>query len=385
MKRREFISAAAMATGAALVGCGGRSRARRPGEPAEIVFAHGKHPRYAVLGDLIRQFEAEHAGLRVREVVLPAASDEMHQFYVINLGGGAADVDVVDMDVIWVPEFARAGWLADLTPHLPAAELAPLNAAAREADTLDGRLYGVPWFVDAGVLYARRDLLERHGFAPPQTLPELAGQARAILAAERDPRLYGFVWQGMQYEGLVCAALEFIRGNGGDVLRDGGVALTGARTVDALRFVRGMIDGGITPRLVTTLNEEAARHIFQSGRAVFMRNWPYAWKLMNLPDSPVAGRVSLEMVPHFPDYASAPTLGGFHVGVNARSPFAEEAISFVRFLIRQEVQKQILLGVGVLAAHTGIYDDAEVRRALPHLPELLPALAAVRPRPVTPY
>ena len=139
------------------------------------------------------------------------------------------------MDVIWVPEFARAGWLRELTPHVPAAELAPLHPSALQADWLDRKLFAVPWFVDAGVLYYRKDLLDKYGFAPPQTYPELVEQAQRILAAERDPRLMGFVWQGMQYEGLVCAALEFIRGNGGDVFDpEGRVALTDPATVEAL-------------------------------------------------------------------------------------------------------------------------------------------------------
>lgn len=363
------------------------SQPPQPGEPVTIVFKHAKHPRYAVLADLVREFEAEHPGIRVREEILPATTDEQHQFYVINLAGGAADFDVIDMDVIWVPEFARASWLAELTPHIPAGELAPLHPAALQADWLDRKLFAVPWFVDAGVLYYRKDLLDKYGFAPPQTYPELVEQAQRILAAERDPRLMGFVWQGMQYEGLVCAALEFIRGNGGDVLDpEGRVALTDPATLDALTFMNDLVHRhGVTPPLVTTLNEESARHIFQSRRAVFMRNWPYAWPLLNRDDSPVAGLVGLAVVPHFPGHESAPTLGGFHLGVNANSRHANEAVQFIRFMIRYRAQKQILMRVGVLAAHREIYADPEVRAAMPQLELLLPSLERVQPRPVTPY
>jgi len=390
MKRRQFLAAMAAAAASAVAGgCARRSRraARQPGEPVELVFTHAKHPRYAFLSALMRRFEAEHPGIRIREIVLPASTDEQHQFYVINLAARAADFAVIDMDVIWVPEFARAGWLAELTPHILAEERAPLHAAALEADWYGGKLWGLPWFVDAGVLYARADLLEKYGYAPPRTYPELLEQAQHILAAERDPRLNGFVWQGLQYEGLVCAALEFIRGRGGDVLDDsGGVALRNPETLAALEYMDALIRRhGVTPPIVTTLNEEAARHIFQSGRAIFMRNWPYAWRLLAEPDSPVRSRVALGVVPHFPGYASAPTLGGFHLGVSAFSPYAEEATKFLRFLMRFDVQKEIILKVGVLAAHSELYRDPEVLTALPHLPLIVPALERVRPRPVTPY
>ena len=124
-----------------------------PAQPARddgrvtLIFKHAKHPRYAVLADLIAQFEKENPGIHVVEEVLPASTDEQHQFYVLNLAAGAADFDVLDMDVIWVPEFARAGWLADLTAAVPREQLAPLHAAALRADWLEGKLYGVPWFV----------------------------------------------------------------------------------------------------------------------------------------------------------------------------------------------------------------------------------------------
>ncbi len=352
-----------------------------------LIFTHAKHPRYAELSKLVRDFEAENPGIRIAENVIPSSTDEQHQFYVINLAGGAADFDLLDMDVIWVPEFARAGWLLDITGAIPADELAPLHKGALRADTLDGRLYGVPWFVDAGVLYYRADLLEKHSRRPPETYIELAETARVIQAAENNPRLAGFLWQGMQYEGLVCAALEVIRGNGGDLLDAAGrPRLTAPRTVAALRQMEAWIrTERITPELVTTLNEEASRHIFQSGRAIFMRNWPYAWKLLNQEGSPVRGRVGVIPAPHFPGGESSPTLGGFHLGVNRRSRHPEAALKFVRYMIRKESQKRILLDLGVLPAHMAVYDDAEAIAAVPQLPRLRPAVARAQPRPVTPY
>lgn len=356
------------------------------GDRTTIIFKHAKHPRYAVLAELVAQFEKENPSIRVLEEILPASTDEQHQSYVLNLAAGSADFDVLDMDVIWVPEFARAGWLADLTSQISRTELEPMHPAALRVDWLDGKLYGVPWFVDTGILYYRKDLLEKYGLAPPQTYPELSAAAKHILARENDPRLMGFVWQGMQYEGLVCAALEFIRGNGGDVLDSAGQpALASPATLHAVRFMRGLVEDGVTPPLVTTLNEEAARHIFQGGRAIFMRNWPYARPLLEQDGSAVAGRFGVTLIPHFSGAPSSPTMGGFHLGVNRNSPHQAEAVKFLRFMMRYEVQKKVLLHVGVLAAHREIYNDPEVMAALPHLRDLLPALEHVQPRPVTPY
>jgi multiple sugar transport system substrate-binding protein len=323
----------------------------------------------------------------VREEILPSSTDEQHQFYVINLAAHADDFDVVDMDIIWVPEFARAGWLWPLSSQVSTTELATLSPAALRADRLGGQLYAVPWFLDVGVLLYRKDLLAKYGFGAPQTYPELLHIARTILDGEEDKRLTGFVWQGMQYEGLVCSSLEFIRGNGGDLMRrDASLAFTEPATLEALQFMSDLIRvHKATPPLVTTLNEESSRNIFQSGRAIFMRNWPYTWKLVNEPGSPVAGRVGITSVAHFPGKSSAPTLGGFHLGVNANSRHKSEAALFVRYMIRQDSQKEVLLKLGVLPARTDIYGDPEVQQALPFPSELLPTLERAQPRPVTPY
>ncbi|MGH9509416.1 MAG: extracellular solute-binding protein, partial [Terriglobales bacterium] len=115
------------------------------GELITLTFTHPKHPRYAFLSRLISEFEAENPGVRVREQVLPAATDEQHQFYILNLPARTGDFDVIDMDIIWVPEFARAGWLLELTPHISETELAPLHGRALQADRMDGRLYALPW------------------------------------------------------------------------------------------------------------------------------------------------------------------------------------------------------------------------------------------------
>ncbi|HYS92345.1 MAG TPA: extracellular solute-binding protein, partial [Candidatus Acidoferrales bacterium] len=151
---------------------------------------------------LLAEFEAEHPGVRVKAEVLPWSSDEQRQFLVINLEGGRPGFDVMMLDCIWVPEFAKAGWLLDLTPGIARAELSAHFPSAVEAGTYRGRTWALPWFMNVGLLYYRADLLARHGFSPPATYAEMLEQIRVIRAAEGNPRLAGYLWQGKQYEGL---------------------------------------------------------------------------------------------------------------------------------------------------------------------------------------
>lgn len=352
-----------------------------PGETV-IVFKHSKlFGDPAALDGIIERFEAAHPGIRVRDETLPSGSDEQHQFYVINLSAGSSDFDVFAVDVIWIQEFARAGWLMPLgTPEENRADR--YFPAALEAATYQGEMYAVPWFIDAGLLYYREDLLEKHGYDPPETWQELVRAARRISAAEG---IYGFVWQGKQYEGLVCNALEFLWSNGGDVLRGGAVVLDSAENRRALRFMGEVARDGVSPEFVTTLTEEPSRRIFGDGRAVFMRNWPYAWNLFQRPESPVRGRVGVRMLPRFEGHSPAATLGGWQLGINAHSRKAEAAERFLRFITSTGNQKALAMAYGFKPALRNLYDDPELLRSQPFLGRLPEVFSKARSRPLTPH
>jgi multiple sugar transport system substrate-binding protein len=350
-----------------------------------LVFKHGKiagNPE--PLRSLIARFERENPGIRIMDETLPASSDEQHQFFIINLEGKSVDFDVMSLDVIWVPEFARAGWLHDMGRLLPANERDEFFPGPMDAVTYEGKVWAVPWYIDAGVLYYRKDLLDRYGLKPPATWEELVSEAQRVTAGEKG--LYGFVWQGKQYEGLVCDVLEYFRGNGGDVLRDGRVVIDSPANRRALGFMRNLIVRyHVSPPLVTTATEESTRHIFGNGRAVFMRNWPYAWNVFAREGSPVKGKVGVAPIPSFPGGRSSPTLGGWQLGVNRYSRHPEEAERFIRFMTSASSQKYMALTIGYKPTRKALYRDPELLSQQPFIAGLFGILMTARPRPVTAY
>ena len=355
------------------------------GEFTHLIFKHGK-----IAGDpelftqLINRFERENPGIKVKDETLPASTDEQHQFYVINLEGESADFDVLSMDVIWVPEFARAGWLKDLSHLLSEDEKIDFFQGPMDAVTYNDRLYAIPWYIDAGLLYYRKDLLEKYGFSPPKTWQELIEAARYITSREID--IYGFVWQGKQYEGLVCNVLEYLWGNGGDVLRDGISVINSPENIYALQFMRDLIyKYKITPPLVTTAIEEPTRHIFGNGRALFMRNWPYAWNIFERDGSPVKGKVGVSILPSFSTKESASTLGGWQLGVNRYSRHPEASERLIRFLTSRESQKTLAVTIGYKPTRRSLYSDNDLIRVQPFMANLYDIFMKARPRPVSPY
>ena len=354
-------------------------------EVTTIVFKHGKiagEPR--ALLDIIAEFEQQNPDIKVKDEPLPASTDEQHQFYVINLAGKTTDFDVLSMDVIWVPEFARAGWLKDVSSALPEEQRIEFFKGPMDAVTYNEKVYAIPWYIDAGVLYYRKDLLNKYGFYPPETWDELVTISRTITLKEKD--LYGFIWQGKQYEGLVCNVLEYFWSNGGDVLKNGNVIIESPENIEALTFMKDLITAyNVTPELVLTSIEESTRHIFGNGKALFMRNWPYAWNVFNKEGSPVRGKVGVSVLPFFKGHKAASTLGGWQLGINKISKHPEAAEKFITYLTSPPVQKKLAINIGYKPTRKSLYKDEDLLREQPFIVGLYNVFLHAKPRPVSPY
>lgn len=331
-----------------------------------------------VVRQQIQRFAAAHPGLTIRIRPTPDAADARHQLYVEWLNAWAADPDVLQLDVIWTPEFAAAGWILPLDRFAP--ETGDFFAAPLAADRWRGRLFAIPWFVDTGMLYWRTDLVS----APPRTFDELVTDARLAMAGHGVP--YGFVWQGARYEGLVTVFLEHLVGFGGRIMDAGGrIVVDSPAAVRALTFMHDCIADGVVPRAVLTWQEEQTRFAFENGQAVFLRNWPYAAALFDRPsESAVAGRFGVAPMPHDAG-RSAAALGGAQLAINARSRQPDAAWQLVRFLTAPAQMLERARVAGQFPARRSLYDDPRLAAALPVPPaEVRRIIERAVPRPVTP-
>ncbi|MGE0593878.1 MAG: ABC transporter substrate-binding protein [Vicinamibacterales bacterium] len=327
----------------------------------------------------LQRFAARHPGTTVEIRTTPDAADQRHQLYVQWLNGGATEPDVLQLDTIWPAEFAAAGWIHPLASFAP--DTTAFFPAAVAAGQWEERLYALPWFVDAGLLYWRTDLLP----SAPETLAALRTAARA--AAGEDGVRYGFVWQGARYEGLVTVFLEYLDGFGGAILDAAGqVAVASPESVEALSFMVDMVrlDGSV-PAEALTWQEEQSRFAFQNGDAALMRNWPYAWPLLQSPGSAVAGRVAVAPFPTRSPARRTATLGGSLLAINARSREPQLAWALVDFLTQPEQMLERARLAGQLPARRTLYEEPALADALA-LPivELQAALDAAVPRPTSP-
>ncbi len=364
-----------------LAGCGGK---KTDGEQT-LHFYMWKPNQPEVWNEIIAIFEAEHPGVKIEREIGPHSSTAFHDLLTQKLKNRSRDLDVFLMDVVWPAEFAAAGWAMPLDDRFPKAEQSQYLAGTIDANTYGGKIYGLPLYIDSGMLYYRRDLLDKHGFKPPQTWPEMVRQAETITAGKSN--IYGFSAQLKQYEGLVCNMMEYIAGNRGHLVdpKTGAPAIDKPPAIEAVRFVRDRIVGKAAPGGVLTYEEPESLALFTQGKAVFLRSWPYVWKIANNPErSTVVGKVGVALLPHFPGGESHATLGGWQVGISAYSENRDLAWSFAQFLSSMRIQKHLAVKAGLAPTRTSLYDDADVLNAAPQFREMKPVFFSALPRPRSP-
>jgi multiple sugar transport system substrate-binding protein len=327
----------------------------------------------------IGRFQREHPSIRVEIRATPDAADQRRQLYVQWLNARATEPDVLQLDVVWTPEFAAAGWIAALDRFQPALDsFFPATVAATR---WRGTAYALPWFVDVGMLYWRTDLVPH----PPRDVSELSSLASQARDAGGPP--FGLVWQGGRYEGLVTVFLEYLGAFGGAVLDDQGAVVVDSAA--AQRALTAMLDAvyvdRVVPPSVLTWQEEQTRFAFQNGQAVFMRNWPYAFALLQEPSSRVAGRFAVAPMPAAPGGAPTATLGGSVLAINAHSDQPDEAYRLIDYLVQPAQMIERAKIAGELPPRPSLYGTPELAAAVT-MPtaDALAIIERATPRPVTP-
>ncbi|HVL98372.1 MAG TPA: ABC transporter substrate-binding protein [Egibacteraceae bacterium] len=313
----------------------------------------------------------------VRLEVLPEDADGQREQQALELQAEGSGFDVIGMDVIWTGEYSENGWIDSLEDVRDQIEGQSLPGPFESA-TWGGELWGAPYNSNAGFLYYRTDLVDE----PPTTWEELKEVGMAV-AQEND--MAPFVGQGARYEGFVVNFLEYFWGAGGDLYNeDQTEVLFGAddAAMTALDFMRTSLEDGFYAPGFNTAQEEEARTVFQEGDAVFMRNWPYAYSLIEEDEgSPANGNFDIAPLPTFTGEGTISALGGFNNAVSAFSNNKELAKEFVVWL-STDMEPQRMLGErGTPPSLAAVYEELEGDPVMERLGEVLPD---ARPRPPAP-
>ena len=384
--RREAITTAGLALGASLLPLG--SRRARAADRTQITFASANFYGRETIAQVVDAYNQSQSKVQVTFVQLPppSSSTEVHQALVQQLARRNGTPDVFTQDVIWIAEFASAGWALPLDQYFGKPVQDQYFPGLISACTYQGKLTALPWHVDSGMLYYRKDLLAQAGAQVPTTWQELTDTAQKIQKA--GGAKFGYLWQGKQEEVLVCDMVEVVASAGGAILGPDSrtVLVAEPPAVKGVQFLYDTIHTSkISPHDVLSWDEEPSRGPFTSGEAVFLRNWSYVYKIAQDPaSSSVVDKVGVAPLPHFPGGKSAACLGGYQYGVNAHTQNREAAIDFITWMSSPATQLRFATGLGLAPTRPSVFDQPELIQKQPFMHTLRDVFVGATPRPVTP-
>jgi multiple sugar transport system substrate-binding protein len=390
VSRRDFLkyTGAGLAGAALLPACGGFSGSSSESASNKVILSHGSGD--TTIEALVKMFNEQQNG-KIELVYQGMPTDTGAYFDQLRtqFQAGGGDIDIISGDVIWPAQFGANGWVDDLTDQFTEEMQAGFLSGPLEAVTYQGKVYAVPFYTDAGMLYYRKDLMAKSGFkAPPKTYDELFSMAKKIQADSGVKN--GLVYQGANYEGGVCDGLEYVWAHGGDVLDPNDptkIVIDSPEAASGLTTERATVEQGIAPEDVVTFTETESAPIYENGDAAFARNWPYMFgEVLG-----GKGKIKVDQIGVAPLPAGQAggqgysCLGGWNLFINAASEKKEQAWEAIKFLTGPEAGRIKALKGGLLSPLKATYSDKEVTSKVPVIPLAAQLSDQIKPRPVSPF
>jgi multiple sugar transport system substrate-binding protein len=328
----------------------------------------------------------------IETALLPQSASDQREQLLRRLAAKDSSIDLMSLDVVEVPEFAQAGFLAPISrrdaPGLVAGDIRP---AVRTA-IWDGRLAAIPMWANTQLLWYRKSVASRQGLDPatrPVTWSEIIRAARARHAT------VGV--QAGRYEGYTVWINALVESAGGHIIKARGtrggqirLGLDSAAGQRAAAVIRQLAHGGVAGPALSTSDEESSRALFQGPSGGFMVNWPYVWRAAQ---AAVAERslsratladIGWGMYPRvLKGSPSRPPLGGIDLGIGAFSPHQALALEAARCITSTPNQTYYFLHDGNPAVRASVFSDRRVLAEFPMAPLLRQSLQAAAPRPRT--
>jgi multiple sugar transport system substrate-binding protein len=308
------------------------------------------------------------------------------------LAANDSSIDLMSLDVVFVPEFAEAGFLRSFTDEEAAGLTRDVLDGPAETAVWDDELVAAPFWANTQLLWYRKSVAEQAGIDPADgavTWDEV------IDAADQTGTKVAVT--GGRYEGYMVWINALVMSAGGEVLQDPDA---GKDANPELESDAGRAASDIIHRLATTVAdpalstaiEENARATFQGDDGGFMVNWPYVYSAAAAAvdegslDRAVFDDIAWARFPQVEQGTeSAPPLGGIDVAIGAFGNHPEEAVDAVNCITTVDSQTEYMLAEGNPAARAAVFDDPEVRDAFPMADLIRDSINTAGPRPLSAY
>ena len=392
--RRIAIAGASLTALLVAAACGGGGGGTTPGgggnpsgggvdltKKGPIEYWQGKDTSGNVK-NIIDAWNKDHADQKVTLKELPDSADQQRQQMIQNTQIKNKAMAVISVDVVWTAEFAANGYVVELPKdQFPTDEFLPATVASA---TYFNKVYAYPTSSDGGLLYYRKDLLDKYSLKAPTTWDEMIAACDTIKKGEGDAKLECFAGQYQKYEGLTVNFAEAVDSAGGSIIaEDGKPSVSSPEAAEGLNFLVNGFKEGYIPKGAITWQEEQGRQAFQNGTLLFHRNWPYVYALASKTDgsSKIVGKFDVAPLPG-KSGAGTSSLGGHNFAIAANAENKGTAAEFIKYFASAEVQKSNVLATSAAPTRSALYSDPDVTKKYPYMPILLKSIETAKPRPV---
>jgi len=387
--RRDFLSTSAkVGAGAALASAGlelvWRSAGTADAASVTLTYIGLKEqadPNLPV--KMLKMFEQLHPGVKTQYVMAPqtGGADAYHDKLVTIFSAHDGSIDVADSDVIWQAQWAPAGWAAPLDAYFSREQQKSYVPAMITSDTVNNHIYGIPYLLDTGHLFYRKDILDANGLKPARTWQELEQQSLTL--HKKYPSMTPFVASYQKGQQLICNFMEYAWSNGGDMLDSkNNVVFNSPQNVAALQIMVDFVNKKIVQPGVVSMELDTGRQIFTNGNAIYHRNWNYAYALSQA-NPKLVGKVGVTNIPTFPGHSTASCAGGWQYVVNNYSKNRDMAIKLAQFMGSPQMEKYRTLHGSITPAYLPANYDKQVVAKFPSYPILAQQAKTARSRPKT--
>lgn len=389
VRRRGLAALAAAAFAVPLAGC-----SPNDGGTAQLTWyinpdGGGSNPNGGGQAEIARICsEQSDGGYNIRVELLPNSATDQRQQLVRRFAGGDASIDLVSLDPPYIPEFAQAGYLAELPEDKIEAYTEDRVESSVVASTWDDELVAVPFWANTQLLWYRESVAEAAG------LDMEAGVTweQLIEAAESQEVTIGV--QAMAYEGYMVWINALVAGAGGEILVNPGpdlddveLGLDSEAGRTAAQVIRRISDSRVAGPAMGGSDETVALNLFQDETTSgFLLNWPYVWAAFPANNVDFIDDIGWAMYPATEEGGEpAPPFGGISIGVGAFSNHQEEAFEATECITSLENQTLYMLGTGNPASRAAVFDDADVAEEFPMADVIRDSLEQAVPRPQSQY
>ncbi len=324
--------------------------------------------------ELIKIFNEKHKGeIEVIPVHIPTekfTTNKRKELITRTLRSRNSRIDLFAVDQIWIPRFAK--WAEPLEKYYSGNELSDLLPQALNTCIYSDTLFAIPFFIDVGVLYFRKDLIENlpNASLVEEKLKEGISWDDLINLRKDDlPSDYLYVFQGDAFEGLICNFIEIL-GTGNGIYNNGQFDVYNPETIaGAQRLVDFIYKNRISPKEVSAFDESKSYEFALENDVPFFRGWPTTIKYSNLVSKATAKLNLLEEapLPKSNNGNSASAIGGWNIILSKYSSVKDEAVTFIKFILSEEIQELNYESGSYLPIRKSFYTDENMINKYPRL------------------